>query len=86
MKQTAQPNRKELKTMNAKEFKNAMQIYGDTFYSNTCCKLQFEIIKKIINAKNLDEFTKLTLINQYTKDLSTNDIIIEAIKQYNRAY
>lgn len=71
--------------MTTKEFKNAMKIYNDCFYSDTCCKLQFEIIKKIVNSKNIDEFTKITMINQYTKNLTTNDCIIEAIKQYNKA-
>ena len=65
------------------ELKREMSVWGNAFYEKTCPKLQAEIIRKIINCKAIDDFAKITMINQYTKNLVTNDCVIEAIKMYN---
>lgn len=70
--------------MTKTELKKQLEIYGNDFYGDTCYKLQFEIIKKIVNCKNVNEFTKITLINQYTNNLIVNNSVIEFINQYNK--
>lgn len=61
-----------------------MQNQGECFMNESCYKLQLEIIKKIVNCKAIDDFDKLLLIKQYTSNLTTNNCVIEAIKQYNK--
>lgn len=70
--------------MTKSELKKQLEIFGDDFYSNTCYKLQFEIIKRVVNCKNIDEFTKITLINQYSRDLISNDFILNIVNNYNK--
>ena len=69
--------------MKAMELKNLMKVHSDDFYSNTCYKLSAEIIRKLMNSK-IDDFTKMTLLKQYMKDLISNDIMLEKIKDINK--
>ena len=65
------------------EMKKMMQVYGDVFYESTCTKLQAEIVRKIMNNKSMNDFEKITMLNQYVGNLSTNDCIVEGVKSYN---
>ena len=70
--------------MTQAEYKKHMSVWGDTFYKDTCTKLQAEIVRKIMNNKVMNDFEKITMLNQYVGNLSTNDCVVEAIKQYNK--
>ena len=67
--------------MTQNEFKKMMNVYGDTFYEKTCPKLQAEILRKILNCKVLDDFEKITAVNQYVGNLITNDIVVQRIRE-----
>lgn len=69
--------------MTKAEFKKTMNVWGNDFYENTCPKLQAEIVRKIMNNKVMTDFDKITMLNQYTKNLTTNDCVVENIKQIN---
>lgn len=64
-------------------FKKLIEMWGDNFYKDTCPKLQAEIVRKIVNCRAIDDFRKITLLNQYIGNLSTNNCVVEAIKQFN---
>ena len=83
-KRNTKPQRKEVKKMTKTEFKNHMAIWGNANYENTCPALQAEIIRKIMNCKAIDDFEKMAMLKQYINNLSTNNHITEAIKQYNK--
>lgn len=70
--------------MTKTELKKYIEIYGDTFYENTCYKLQYEIIKKIINCKNISELNKVIILKQYHNNLICNSSICEIINNYNK--
>lgn len=64
-------------------FKNEMEIYGDDFYEDTRYNLQAEIIRMIMNHKVISDFEKITLLNQYTNNLVTNNYIVENLERAN---
>lgn len=70
--------------MTQAEFSRDMKVWGESFYENTCTKLQAEIVRKIMNNKVMTDFEKMVMLKQYISNLSTNDCIVEAIKQYNK--
>ena len=66
--------------MTQAEFKREMSVWGETFYSHTCPKLQAEIVRKIVNNKVMNDFEKMAILKNYIGDLHTNKSIVEAIK------
>ena len=70
--------------MTKADFERHIKMWGDCFKCDTCPKLQFEIIKKIVNCKAIDDNTKLSMIDQYTSNQSTNNGIVNAIRHYNK--
>lgn len=65
------------------DFNKNMVVWGDCFYEDTCPNMQAEIVRKIMNHKTLCDFEKITLLNQYTKNLITNEFIVENLKKAN---
>ena len=69
--------------MTTATFKKLMGVHGEDFCDDTCPKLQAEIIRKIMNCKSIDDFTKMTMLRQYMGNLTANRCIVEAIKEFN---
>jgi hypothetical protein len=69
--------------MTKAEVKKELEIFGNKFYADTCYKLKFEIVRKVMNSKAIPDFDKLCLIEQYITNNATNNSIIEHIKQFN---
>jgi plasmid rolling circle replication initiator protein Rep len=65
------------------ELKKNLAIWGDSLYDDTCYKLKFELVKKVMNSKAIPDNHKMLLIEQYVKNRTTNNRIIENIRQYN---
>lgn len=70
--------------MTKADFNKNMRVWSESFYSDTCPALRIEVVRKIVNCKAMDDFTKDTMLRQYMKDLVTNDVVVEALKQYNK--
>lgn len=70
--------------MTNQQFKKMLEYEGDSFKNESCCKMQLEIIKKIVNCNALDDINKLTMVNSYMNNLSTNNCILESLKEYKK--
>lgn len=67
--------------MTKKELKKALGMWAEGFASDTCEKLQLELLRRVMQNKKLSDFEKMTLIRQYLKDLVTNDCILDRLPE-----
>lgn len=70
--------------MTKTKYQNAMKVYENRFYSETCPLLQLTMIQKIVNCRNIDDFTKIALTQQYIKDMLKNKMVVDTINKYNK--
>ena len=69
--------------MTGERFKFFISQEGEKTYEDTCYHLKLEIVKKIVNCK-ADEITRYQMLNQYIKNQSTNNFILDSIKKCNK--
>lgn len=69
--------------MTQAKFKNLMNVYSGARFEDTCCKLQAEIVRKIVNNKVMTDPEKMAMLKQYMSNLATNETIVEGVKMYN---
>lgn len=72
--------------MTKANFKKKMELWGNDFYENTCPSLQAEIVRKIMNNKVLDDFQKISFLNQYIGNLVTNEAVVKNLQMVNAMF
>ena len=70
--------------MTKEKLKLLLKTQGDFFIDDSCYKLQFEIIKRIMYSKAIPDHTKLLLLKQYIGNKTTNNCVINSLKEFNK--